>query len=571
MTENLDIVSLIEKNPLTRLSGDYNSKFIEKIQSKFTNDQQQLFVASFYCYLNYNTKDDFTIDLDNVWKWLGFTRKDPAKRLLEKHFVENIDYKILLLQHVEHVHGGCNKETITMSILTFKKLCLKAATKKSDEIHDYYIKLEELLHDTMNEESQELRLQLQEKEQEIVKIKKKNKLIEKRWYNTDPGDVVYVFNNNNNDENASLINIGKSKNIAKREINYLGSNQNGSIVYVRKCHDCHLAEKVLHHILDKYREQNNAEWFDISQDLAVYIVDITCTFLDSFIGYSDNLLNSGVKEGLDIALTKLKELCPNETTIETSLIKDPTTSNNNVTQASHNEILDDNFEKFIKECCDIGNDYQVHPYDLIGGFLLWNKRRIIRSERTRFNNYMKNKFKLNLVYVEKFDTNLCLHNGIKMKEFTYKSSNLETFTYFDEFFNDQCHTGYTFKISCSEFYDEYSKWLKVHYPDYILDKQEIINLKYFINKQFLFEKISIPGHTNVDGILGFQLKSNPNPRYGILLSRRKSIKQTDMTTNQITHYKSLTSASRILNISVQELSSFLKSNILVNNCTLEYE
>ena len=90
----LDIVHLIEKNPLTRLSCNYNNKFVKKLQESFTESQQHLFIASFYSYLNYNSKNDFVIDFDQVWKWLGYSRKDPAKRLLEKSFKENIDYKI---------------------------------------------------------------------------------------------------------------------------------------------------------------------------------------------------------------------------------------------------------------------------------------------------------------------------------------------------------------------------------------------------------------------------------------------------------------------------------------------
>ena len=35
--------------------------------------------------------------------------------------------------------GGHNKETIMLNIETFKKFCLKAGTKKADEIHEYYI------------------------------------------------------------------------------------------------------------------------------------------------------------------------------------------------------------------------------------------------------------------------------------------------------------------------------------------------------------------------------------------------------------------------------------------------
>ena len=67
-----------------------------------------------------------------------------------------------------------------MTINTFKKFCLKAATKKADEIHDYYIKLEELLHEIINEESQELKLQLENKDKEYIDKLKKQKIIERQ-------------------------------------------------------------------------------------------------------------------------------------------------------------------------------------------------------------------------------------------------------------------------------------------------------------------------------------------------------------------------------------------------------
>ena len=55
------------------------------------------------------------IDLDDIWEWLGFKQKVNAK--------------------------------------TFKSMCLKAGTKKADEIHDYFIKLEEILQEIIHEES----------------------------------------------------------------------------------------------------------------------------------------------------------------------------------------------------------------------------------------------------------------------------------------------------------------------------------------------------------------------------------------------------------------------------------
>ncbi len=154
--ETFDIVKLIENNPNAKLSKDYENKMISKIKKEFTEPQQQLFAGSFYCHLKFDAKNDFVIDFDDVWKWVGFTRKDNAKRLLEKFFIEDKDYKILILQlekqkkeeqnlllrleeQKKEEQGGHNKETILLTVNTFKKFCLKAGTKKADEIHDYYI------------------------------------------------------------------------------------------------------------------------------------------------------------------------------------------------------------------------------------------------------------------------------------------------------------------------------------------------------------------------------------------------------------------------------------------------
>lgn len=131
----IDIVQLIEKNPITDLTKPYQSKLVNKIKHQFSSDEQHLFVASFYCYLTYKPTE-FIIDLDTIWEWLGFARKDHAKRLLIKSFEENVDYKILILLKGENCIGRPN-EQILMTQKTFKKLCMKADTKKADAPADY--------------------------------------------------------------------------------------------------------------------------------------------------------------------------------------------------------------------------------------------------------------------------------------------------------------------------------------------------------------------------------------------------------------------------------------------------
>lgn len=176
--QTLNIVKLIEENPVTKLSKTYNNILLNKIKENFTDQQQQIFVSSFYCYLNYNQTSDFVIKLDDIWEWIGFLNKANSKKALEKYFVVDKDYiQSNLLIHLDEKkrHGGHNKETILMTIKTFKLFCIKSNTTKANEIHEYFIKLENLLLQTIHEETNELREQLEQKDTIIEQTKEQYK------------------------------------------------------------------------------------------------------------------------------------------------------------------------------------------------------------------------------------------------------------------------------------------------------------------------------------------------------------------------------------------------------------
>jgi predicted GIY-YIG superfamily endonuclease len=206
-TEFLDIVALVNNNPLTKLSNDYGSKIISKIKSKFTDEDQQLFVANFYCYLNYNQKTDFVIILDRIWKWLGYSRIEECKRVLVKNFEENVHYKIekaappscgagpKLSQEGKNLGGaGMNREYITLTVNCFKKLCLKSKTEKADQIHDYYVGLEELMNELVAEQTEELQQKLKIKEQNMLNNFNKKPIVYIGY--TEKKVVKFGFTNN---------------------------------------------------------------------------------------------------------------------------------------------------------------------------------------------------------------------------------------------------------------------------------------------------------------------------------------------------------------------------------------
>ena len=284
---SLNIVDLIENNPITKLSNTYKSNLLNKIKERFTDQEQQMFVASFYCYLNYNPKEDFVIDLDNVWKWLGFKSKQTAKVLLEKNFFIDKDYKLsLMAQHkrTTHTKGGQNKETFLLSVRTFKSFCLKAGTKKAEQIHEYYINLEDILQEIMQEESNELKIQLQKQvilsEQEKEKVREKT-LIEQFPSNTQC--VYYGFIDNLSDNKERLVKFGNSNNLKCRVYTHKKTYLNFRLVNAFKVDNkLQIETAIKNHILFKERQRtitlNSKKYIEL-----LNIDDLTLDELDKSI------------------------------------------------------------------------------------------------------------------------------------------------------------------------------------------------------------------------------------------------------------------------------------------------
>jgi len=117
-----------------------------------------------------------------------------------------------------------------LNIKTFKKYCLKAGTKKADEIHEYYIKLEETLQEVIQEESDELKLQLDQKELQLESVTQdKEKIREKtllEQFSNNTQCVYYGTIDNLSDKNEKLIKFGNSNNLKNRVTNHKDTYSN---------------------------------------------------------------------------------------------------------------------------------------------------------------------------------------------------------------------------------------------------------------------------------------------------------------------------------------------------------
>ena len=71
---------------------------VETLNQEFTDDEQRWYIANLYVYMHYHPTNDFPINLENVYKMIGFAHKKNAKRTLENNFTKDEDYKIIMVR-----------------------------------------------------------------------------------------------------------------------------------------------------------------------------------------------------------------------------------------------------------------------------------------------------------------------------------------------------------------------------------------------------------------------------------------------------------------------------------------
>lgn len=372
---NIDIVNLIENNPITKFNGNYQNKLINKIKNNFTSYEQQIFISSFYCYLNFHNSNDYVINFDDVWKWIGFSQKIKAKQLLEKYFEINKDYKLYnysdLIKNNIDIKSGHNKDTILLNIKTFKLFCIKAGTLKANELHEYFVKLEEILLEVIQEESNELKLQLENKNNELtsknnelklIEIKneeniKKTKILEREKILLNEygsiGSIVYIIKVKTFENGQYIIKIGESrKGISLRYNEHKHSYDECLLL------DCFLVEKSkdfesflhnhesirLNRVNDLPGHETEVELFLIGKNLSYKTV---LNIIDNNLKYFNNV--NTTKLELEVEQLKMQLELKENNTISTDLI--------NLVKLLSAKI--DNLEKTNKEILNKLNSLQT--------------------------------------------------------------------------------------------------------------------------------------------------------------------------------------------------------------------
>lgn len=89
--------------------------------------------------------EEFPIDFDQAWQWIGYTRKDSAKEKLIRNFEKGLDYSTKW-RSVPHSKSSTASRTeqIMLTVDCFKSLGMMAGTDRGKQIRKYFLECEKI-------------------------------------------------------------------------------------------------------------------------------------------------------------------------------------------------------------------------------------------------------------------------------------------------------------------------------------------------------------------------------------------------------------------------------------------
>jgi hypothetical protein len=625
--QELNIVELIEKNPISKLSKVYNNKLINKIKDNFNNFESQLFVSSFYCYLNYDKNIDFVVDLDDIWKWLGFSTKQNSERVLEKYFKLDIDYKNLafsdgkatsndekLLINLDKQdntiklvkqNGGHNKQTILLTIKCFKSLCLKAQTKKAGEIHEYYMKMEDVLHQIVEEETDELRLQLEQKENIILEKdiaiknskKEKQRAVEQAIIIQFPLNTECIYFgtiDNTNEANEQLIKFGHTNDLATRILDHRKKYINFNLVEAFRVQNKVEIENLIK-TYPKIKRQIRSIQLNGKNKTEIIAYDSTNFTIDKLTKHIKDIIHSKTysidnfnrlmkqNEELEGENRELKENIETnkniitKLSIELSELKELIEKQNSIIELTsienqsvyHNELLPEDeqtnkFNEFISKMCIVRTDVEESSVNMEGQFRIWSKTKPKKETFHAFKNYLDTRFKPSRLSNQNKDQIVNGYIGVKLKDIEYKqkfvanSSNIETFIF------NVCKFSSNGKILNSTLLDEYKRWkTSLNKECFDNDMKEIKD--YLNNCEYVLKSTVWTDKGTNEGYYGLSLKTDIY-KHKVTSSTGKKVEKVEIISGLVLNtWDTIAKASEFENISPAKMSRSIKNNLQFNN------
>jgi len=97
----------------------------------------------------YHATDQFPVDFEKAWVWMGYSKKDRALKILKKHFTQGEDFAFL--QSGEWRRDGRSSDLYGLTVDCFKELAMMAGTEEGREVRRHFIQCEKQLKELLKQ------------------------------------------------------------------------------------------------------------------------------------------------------------------------------------------------------------------------------------------------------------------------------------------------------------------------------------------------------------------------------------------------------------------------------------
>lgn len=432
-TNNSELINIIRENSL--IEPCEQDDYINMILKNFNSNDEEIFLINFYLYQKFNKFTDYIVDLEQIYKWIGFSTLGNAKKTLVKHFIKDSDYKISLIQmdkqkSYKEFRGGQNKENIMLNVHTFKKLCLKSQTANASKIHDYYIKLEDIIYDyiissqTKLKEKHKLETKglKEEHSKALTEISNLKQETEQLKSNKISAGYIYI-GGDLKENNRCIYKVGHTIDPPKRLSTLNTGSVERSFVFYNTypTTDRFLAEKIIHFYLHSKKYNYKNEYFDIDMHELIKIVTFIIFIVDNMCNPDTNSLYNIDEFKKAIGIKQ-----------EVNLQEQTTTNINNTTNNITNNIVinyiyydKETYQSFIKDKLVTELDAKLLTSELMNEFVQYTKDQSINAYKsinggTASSYYYAMKFKTEFVDMMQ-DEFVCVQTKFKDEDLLYNN------------------------------------------------------------------------------------------------------------------------------------------------------
>ena len=472
-----------------------NTPFTEFVLSRISQDDpHRLFVMSFAEHVRADP-DAKVIDFNDVFRWIGYDRKDSAVRLLKRELNES-EY-IFYVKHndVENL-AGRPKEVYKISVNQFEELMIAAHTDEGKRARKMVLLLKRAVQDYMQmeiEQSRSAHLALQD-ENVLLKDQLKPRK-----------NFFYMFKNNRDEpDHWCSVKGGSAEDADNRVKPYLQVSPKGLLVLVIEVPV--QTEKELQHVeATVHRFLKYAGFFVGMSDRAeTYIGDLermkqivrVVLDLHTIISKGQNwdtlqhvvaLCNEELRDcpidrpsSEPLALSELQQLRQHMQelvdiksrpthipepiipgTLQPGPMMESETEEDESDSGSESGDIEEtgsssrayDFDRFVRDCCDVGEEYEVINMTITGRHKVWS-RCLSKDIHNKLTRYLKTRFASVRIAFE----GKCLHGfgGLRVRPSEFNHTEVPTQTY--QFLTDCCVDAPQGKLPDFELRAKFIEW-----------------------------------------------------------------------------------------------------------------